>query len=94
MYMVRGYILKHNGPKDYLTARGAFLRALKLNKNLTAIQEEVLRLDDALGVPAFSEQDAKVVLRQNPEHAFANYLLGTVRLSRGELDKAEDLFKD
>ena len=93
MYMVRGYILKHNGPKDYLTARGAFLRALKLNKNLTAIQEEVLRLDDALGVPAFSEQDAKVVLRQNPEHAFANYLLGTVRLSRGELDKAEDLFK-
>ncbi len=93
MYMVRGYILKHNGPKDYPTARAAFLRALKLNKNLTAIREEVLRLDDALGVPAFCEQDAKAVLRQNPEHAFANYLLGTVRLSRGELDKAEDLFK-
>jgi tetratricopeptide (TPR) repeat protein len=93
MYMVRGYILKHNGPKDYPTARAAFLRALKLNKNLTAIREEVLRLDDVLGVPAFCEQDAKVVLRLNPEHAYANFLLGTVRLSRGELDKAEDLFK-
>ena len=93
MFMVRGYILKNNGPKDYPTARAAFLHALKLNKNLAAIREEVLRIDDALGVPAFSEQDAKVVLRLNPEHAFANYLLGTVRLSRGELEKADDLFK-
>ena len=93
MYMVRGYILKHNGPKDYPAARAAFLRALALNKNLAAVREEVLRLDDALGVPAFCEQDAKAVLRQNPEHAFANFLLGAVRLSRGEIDKADDLFK-
>ncbi len=92
MYMVRGYILKHNGPKDYSSARTAFLKALSLNKNLTAIREEVLLLDDALNVPAFCEQDAKMVLRQNPEHALANYLLGSVRLSRGELEKAEDLF--
>ncbi|MEI7899402.1 MAG: tetratricopeptide repeat protein [bacterium] len=93
MFMVRGYILKRNGPADYSAARDAFLHALKLNKNLTALREEVLRLDDALGVPAFCEQDAKAVLRQNPDHAFANFLLGTVRLHRGELDKAEDLFK-
>jgi predicted Zn-dependent protease len=93
MYMVRGYILKNNGPKDYPVARAAFLRTLKLNPNLAAVREEVLRLDDALGVPAFCEQDAKVVLRQNPDHAFANFLLGMVRLGRGELEKAEDLFR-
>lgn len=93
LYMVRGYILKHSGPKDYTAARAAFLRALKLNANLTAVREEVLRLDDALDVPAFSEQDAKAVLRQDPDHAFANHLLGMVRLHRGELDKADDLFR-
>ncbi len=93
MYLVRGYILQRNGPKDYSAARAAFLRALAINKNLTAVQEELLRLDDALDVPAFSEQDAKEILRRDPEHAFANFLLGTVRLRRGELDMAEDLFK-
>ncbi len=92
LYALRGHIYAHNGPREYTSARAAFLRALALNKNLAAIYEEVLRLDDALDVPAFSEQDAKSVLRQNPEHAFANYLLGTVRLHRGELEKAEDLF--
>lgn len=93
LHMVRGYILKHNGPKEYTAARASFLRALQLNGNLTALREEVLRLDDALDVPAFCEQDAKIVLRQNPDHAFANYLLGMVRLHRGEFEKADDLFR-
>ena len=93
MHMVRGYILKHNGPKDYRAARDSFLRALALNKHLPAVREEVFRLDDALGVPAFCEEDAKAMLRQDPEHAFANYLWGTVRLRRGEIELAADLFK-
>ena len=93
LYMVRGYIYKHNGVHEYTSARAAFLRALALNKNLTAVREEVLRLDDVLDVPAFSEQDAKAVLRQDPEHALSNYLLGRVRLHRGEIEKAEDLFR-
>ena len=93
LYMVRGFIYKHNGVRDYATARSAFLQALALNKNLTAVSEEILKLDDILDVPAFDEQDAKAVLRKDPEHAFANYLLGMARLQRNELDKAEDLFK-
>ena len=93
MYKVRGHILKHNGPKEYRAARAAFLRALDLNKNLSPIREEVLRLDDELGVPAFSEEDAKAILRRNPDHAFANFLFGMVRLARNELDLAEDLFR-
>ncbi len=93
MHMVRGYILKHNGPKDYPSARASFLRALTLNKHLDTVREELLRLDDAIDVPAFCEEDAKEVLRRDPEHAFANFLLGTVRLRQGELDLADDLFK-
>ncbi len=93
MHMLRGHILQHNGPSDYQAARASFLRALSLNKHLDSVREEVLRLDDALDVPAFCEEDAKAVLRQNPEHSFANFLWGSVRLRRGELDLAEDLFK-
>ena len=92
LYMVRGYIYKHHGAHEYASARAAFLRALTLNKNLTSVREEVLKLDDILDVPAFCEQDAKAMLRLDPEHAFANYLLGMARLHRNELDKAEDLF--
>lgn len=93
LYLVRGHLLKRGGPKEYTATRAAFLRALQLNGNLADIREELLRLDDVLEVPAFSEQDAKAVLRQDPDHAFANYLLGTVRLQRGELEKADDLFR-
>ncbi|MDD4622349.1 MAG: tetratricopeptide repeat protein [Kiritimatiellae bacterium] len=32
------------------------------------------------------------MLRIEPEHPFANYLLGSVRLRRGQLELAEDLF--
>ena len=92
MHMVRGYILKNNGPRDYPLARASFLRALFLNKHLTAVREEVLLLDDVLDVPAFCEEDAKAMLKLDPEHAFANYLWGSVRLRRGELELAEDLF--
>jgi tetratricopeptide (TPR) repeat protein len=93
MHTVRGYILKHNGPQDYPLARASFLRALALNRHLDSIREELLRLDDVLDVPAFCEEDAKEVLRRDPEHAFANFLWGSVRLRRGELELAEDLFK-
>ncbi len=92
LHLVRGRLCQHNGPQEYAAARSAFLRALALNPNLTSVREDLLRLDDALGIPAFSEQDAKAVLLRDPNHAFANYLLGSVRLHRGELEKAEDLF--
>ncbi len=92
MYVIRGYILKHNGPQDFQAARSSFLRALTLNKNLTSVREELLQIDDVLNVPAFSEEDAKAMLRLDPEHTFANYLLGSVRLRRGQLELAEDLF--
>jgi tetratricopeptide (TPR) repeat protein len=92
LYMLRGYLYMHNGPNDYTAARAAFLRALALNKNLTAIQQEVLRLDDALDVPAFSERMPRPSSDRILSTRFANHLLGMVRLHRGEYDKAEDLF--
>jgi thioredoxin-like negative regulator of GroEL len=74
-------------------ARKAFLDTLALNPSLLTIREELLKIDDLLNVPTFSETDAKAMLRIVPDHAFANYLLGRARLARGAIGQAEDLFQ-
>jgi predicted Zn-dependent protease len=89
-YKLKGYLLLRNN--DLMAARAAFLDALGLNPSLTLIREELLKIDDQLSVPSFSETDAKAMLRVIPNHAFANYLLGRARLERGILGQAEDLF--
>lgn len=90
-YKLRGYLLLRNN--DLMSARTAFLDALELNPSLTTIREELLKIDDLLAVPTFSEADAKAMLRLMPDHTFANYLLGRARLDRGAYGQAEDLFK-
>jgi predicted Zn-dependent protease len=90
-YKVKGFLLLRNN--DLMGARTAFLDALGLNPSLTLIREELLKIDDLLAVPAFSEADAKAMLRIIPNHAFANYLLGRARLERGILGQAQDLFE-
>lgn len=91
-YVVRGYILKNRGEKEYVAARAAFLKALEINSNLPEVQSQLLDLDAVLGVPAFLEEDATKVLIDHPEHPRANCLMGRVRLSRNQLDLAEDFF--
>lgn len=90
-YKLKGYLLLRNN--DLMGARAAFLDALGLNPSLTAVREELLKIDDQLAVPTFSEADAKAMLRITPDHAFANYLLGRARLDRGAYGQAEDLFR-
>jgi len=91
-YVIRGYLLKNRGVEEYTSARAAFIKAMELNSNLPEIQNQILELDAVLGVPAFLEQDAVKVLIDDPEHPRANYLMGRVRLSRNQLDLAEDFF--
>jgi predicted Zn-dependent protease len=90
-YKIKGYLLLRNN--DLMGARTAFLDTLGLNPSLTTVREELLKIDDRLAVPTFSEADAKAMLRLMPDHAFANYVLGRARFERGALGQAEDLFK-
>ena len=90
-YKLKGYLLLRNN--DLMGARAAFLDTLALNPSLTAVREALLKIDDTLAVPTFSEADAKAMLRIIPDHALANYLLGRARLERGNLGQAEDLFQ-
>ena len=88
-YELKGYLIPDSEP---VLKRAAYLRALELNPELDNVRETVLRLDAAIDVPLFSEQDARAMLQRRPDNSFANYLLGDVYLRRGSLDQAEDLF--
>lgn len=92
-HYVQGKIAVNDGVAYYSLARNAYQRALSLNPSLDELREELLQIDDQLSIPAFSEQDATAILIHNPDHPFANYLLGMVRLERGQLGLAQDLFQ-
>ncbi len=90
VHTVRGFILRKKGPKAYKEARLELLHALSLNANLPDVLNTVFELDLAIGNPDFMEADAKSQLMLNPDHALANYLMGTINLKRGDLQKSED----
>jgi tetratricopeptide (TPR) repeat protein len=93
IHLVRAALLRARQPFDPVAVQTSLLCALKLRPDLVAIHGELLQLDFDFGSMADRERDALAVLRVVPEHAFANYLLGTVLLARGELSRAEDLFR-
>ncbi len=93
IHLVRANMLRAKRPVDFAAVRTSLLLAMKLRPDLVAIREDLLALDFACGDQAARERDASDVLRVSPDHAFANYLLATVLLDRGELLRAEDLFR-
>jgi tetratricopeptide (TPR) repeat protein len=90
IHTVRGLLLRKKGPSHFKEARLSLLRALSLNAALPEVWNIVFELDLALRNPDFTEMDAKNLLNVNPDHALANYLMGSLLLARGELQKAED----
>jgi len=93
VYAIRGCLLKKKGPKFYKEARLALLNALSLNAALPEIWSAVFELDTALNNPAFTETDARNLLNVDPDHALANYLLGSLLLVRGALPESEDFLR-
>jgi tetratricopeptide (TPR) repeat protein len=93
VHAVRGFLLRKKGPAHFLPARLSLIRALSLNAALPDIWNAVLELDLALNNPEFTETDARNLLNVDPEHALANYLLGSLLLTRGALREAEDFLR-
>lgn len=80
-------------PADYKAARNSLLRVLELRPGLLPAQNQLLQIDFKYGNSAILESDALRVLRNSPENPLANYMLGTIKLERGDLERAEDLFR-
>jgi tetratricopeptide (TPR) repeat protein len=93
IHAVRGMTLQAKGPAFYKDARLSLLNALSRNASLSDVWFALLKLDFALGKPEFTEEDARKLLGIEPDHPFANYLMGTLLLSRGALRESEDFLR-
>ncbi|MBR4172076.1 MAG: tetratricopeptide repeat protein [Kiritimatiellae bacterium] len=91
LHVTHGYLLLAG--KNLIAARTAFKRALEMNQYLTDVRNQILMIDDTLDVPLFCEEDAVECLRQMPDHALANFLMGMVRYHTCKPEFAEDFFQ-
>ncbi len=93
VHAVRGQLLRSKGAPFYREARLSLLRALALNAALHDIWSALFELDLLLNNPAFTESDARNMLTLDPDHALANYLMGSSLLARGVLPQSEDFLR-
>lgn len=93
LHAVRGMALRCKGPGFFREARLCLLSALAQNAALPDIWSAVLKLDLAIGNSEFTEVDARKLLGVDPDHALANYLLGSSLLARGSLKESEDFLR-
>ncbi len=93
VHAVRGVLLRKKGGRFLSEARASMLTALSKNVALWDIWDALLDTDVTLGNPEFIVSDARSLLEVSPDHAFANYLLGSHLLLRGRLEDAEDFLR-
>jgi uncharacterized protein HemY len=93
VYAVRGFLLKKKGPAFFAEARRSLLTALSINAAMPDLWKTLFELDVAIGNPDFTEADARNLLNVDPDHALANYLMGSLLLSRGKLQESEDFLR-
>ncbi len=93
LHAVRGMALRCKGPGFFREARLCLLSALSQNAAMPDIWSAVLKLDLAIGNSEFTEVDARKLLGVDPDHALANYLLGSSLLARGSLKESEDFLR-
>ncbi len=78
--------------KNYLESRENFIEALKngRNPNVVPIMDSILRMDHALVDKPNALKHAKDILFRDPNHGFANYVLGSLALEKEDYISAED----
>jgi tetratricopeptide (TPR) repeat protein len=93
IHIVRGLMLKQQGPAFYREARISLLKGLSLNASMTETWDTVLQLDMMIGNLELMEGDIQHLLILQPDHAHANYMKGSIQLKRGKLQSAEDFIR-
>lgn len=78
--------------KNYAESRENFIEALKnaKNPNVVPIMDSILRMDHALVDKPSALKHAKDILFRDPNHGFANYVLGSLALEKEDYISAED----
>jgi tetratricopeptide (TPR) repeat protein len=91
--ITRGQLAYNKGKAHYPAARAAFERAAVLRPGLPMLLEWILRLDFLLDDKPAAERHARQILRQNRDHGFANYIMGSLMLGQGKRAEAEDYLR-
>lgn len=85
----RGFLLLRKGEKERRAAREAFAAAAAARPDALSAQDMVLGLDISLNDRAAAENHARAVLRRNADAPFANFVMGSISIGKGELAAAE-----
>lgn len=93
IHIVRGLMLKQQGPAYYREARISLLKGLSMNASMTEMWNTVLELDMLIGNLELMEGDIQHLLILQPDHAQANYMKGSIQLARGKIQSAEDFMR-
>ncbi len=91
--ITRGQLAYNKGQEHYPAARAAFERAAVLRPGLPMLLEWILRLDFLMDDKPAAEQHARQILRQNRDHGFANYIMGSLMLGKGKRAEAGDYLR-
>ena len=91
--ITRGQLAFAKGKDHYESARDAFEQAAKIRPGLPVLLEWILRLDFALVDKNAAEDHARQLLRIDRNNSFANYIMGSLMLERGNTEKAEDYLR-
>ena len=93
VHAVCGFLLRKKGSAHYREARLSLLKAVNINASLPQVWDAIFELDMAIGSLEFAEIDAQNKLNLDPEHAFANYLMGVSLLNKNKLPESEDYLR-
>lgn len=91
--VVQGRVWQSKGKGGYKNARLCFQRAAMIRPDVQAVLDMLLMLDVALEDQKSAEARALSVLRQRPEQAYANFIMGSIRLEQGQYGDAETYLK-
>lgn len=87
--MIQGRVWQSKGKQGLKNARLCFQRAALIRPDVQALLDVLLTLDVSLEDRRTAEARALTILRQRPEHPYANFIMGTIRLEQGQYGDAE-----
>jgi tetratricopeptide (TPR) repeat protein len=87
--VVQGQIWQHKGKAFYANALVCFQRAALFRPDVQALQDVILMLVVSMEDQRAAEARALTILRQRPDHPFANFIIGSIRLEQGQYGDAE-----
>jgi len=87
--VIQGRVWQSKGKQGLKNARLCFQRAALIRPDVQALLDVLLTLDVSLEDRRTAEARALTILRQRPEHPYANFIMGTIRLEQGQYGDAE-----